>query len=98
MSSLSEVEGSAVSYLQLAQFHDQDNASCVANISFRMTQPQKHDSDTAKGAVEQEKPQPHTDNPYTHGQLGHRDQNEDLKDNDTDFPEPGARRRTHRRE
>jgi hypothetical protein len=24
------------------------------------------------------------------GQLGHRDQNEMLKDNDTDFPEPDA--------
>ena len=59
-----------------------------------MTQPQKHDSDSAKGAVEQEKPQPHADNPYTHGQLGHRDQNEDLKDNDTDFPEPGAGKNT----
>jgi hypothetical protein len=25
------------------------------------------------------------------GQLGHRDQDEMLKDNDSDFPEPGAR-------
>jgi hypothetical protein len=25
------------------------------------------------------------------GQLGHRDQDEMIKDNDTDFPEPGAR-------
>ncbi len=53
-----------------------------------MTQSPKHDSDAGKGAVEQERPQPGTDNPYIHGQLGHRDQNEDLKDNDTDFPEP----------
>jgi len=56
-----------------------------------MTQSPKHDSDTGKGAVEQEAPQPGVDNPYIHGQLGHRDQDEDLKENDSDFPEPGAR-------
>jgi hypothetical protein len=56
-----------------------------------MTQSAKHDSDTGKGAVEQETPQPGKDNPYIHGQLGHRDQNEELKESDSDFPEPGAR-------
>ena len=34
------------------------------------------------------KPDPH--NGSLTGQLGHRDQNEMLKDNDTDFPEPDA--------
>lgn len=56
-----------------------------------MTNPEHHDSDVSKGAVEQEAPEPNTENPYLHGQLGHRDQNKELKDNDTDFPEPGAR-------
>jgi len=56
-----------------------------------MTSEKHHDSDLSKGAVEQETPQPNTDNPYLHGQLGHRDQDEELKDNDSDFPEPGAR-------
>jgi hypothetical protein len=56
-----------------------------------MTNPTPHDSDVSKGVVEQEAPQPGTDNPYQHGQLGHRDQDTELKDNDSDFPEPGAR-------
>ena len=56
-----------------------------------MSELKKHDSDASKGAVEQETPQPGTDNPYIHGQLGHRDQDDDLKDNDSDFPEPGGR-------
>jgi hypothetical protein len=56
-----------------------------------MTHPEKHDSDISKGAVEEEAPAHHSDNPYMHGQLGHRDQDEDLKDNDSDFPEPGGR-------
>ena len=55
-----------------------------------MTTP-KHDSDTAKGAVEEERPQPTNDNPYIPGQNGHRDATEELKENDSDFPEPGAR-------
>ncbi len=56
-----------------------------------MTEPQKHDSDISKGAVEEEAPQHHQPNPYVQGQIGHRDQNEELKENDSDFPEPGAR-------
>jgi hypothetical protein len=49
-----------------------------------MTDPNHHDSDVSKGVVEQEVPQPGMDNPFQHGQIGHRD-------NDSDFPEPGAR-------
>ena len=52
------------------------------------------DSWTNKGAVEgnatrtDAKPDPH--NSSLAGQLGHRDQDEMLKDNDTDYPEPDA--------
>jgi hypothetical protein len=49
------------------------------------------DSDERKGAVEEETSTPCGDgNPNLHGQLGHRDQDEMLKDSDTDFPEPGS--------
>jgi hypothetical protein len=49
------------------------------------------DSDFQKGAVEEETSVPSTNgNPNLHGQLGHRDQEEMLKDADTDFPEPGS--------
>ena len=48
------------------------------------------DSDLHKGAVEQETTVPaKNDEPYLQGQLGHRDEDEMLKDSDTDFPEPG---------
>jgi hypothetical protein len=47
-----------------------------------------------KGAVEDDAAYPRTDRRPQHGslngQLGHRDQDEMLKDNDTDFPEPDA--------
>jgi hypothetical protein len=47
-----------------------------------------------KGAVEQDALHTGSDDPKGHnsiaGQLGHRDQDEMLKDNDTDFPEPDA--------
>lgn len=52
------------------------------------------DSWGGKGAVEgnatrpNAKPDPH--NGSLTGQLGHRDQDEMLKDNDTDYPEPDA--------
>ena len=43
-----------------------------------------------KGAVEDDSPQSHSKLRAQHGsftgQLGHRDQDEMLKDNDTDFP------------
>ncbi len=48
-----------------------------------------------KGAVEDSSPEaarrPQDTQTSLHGQLGHRDQDEILKDNDSDFPEPGAR-------
>ena len=44
------------------------------------------DEAASKGAVEDDRP---TQSPLA-GQLGHRDQDEELKDNDTDFPEPDA--------
>jgi hypothetical protein len=53
---------------------------------------QEHpDSDFKKGAVEEETSQPSTSGkPNLDGQLGHRDEDEMLKDNDSDFPEPGS--------
>jgi hypothetical protein len=48
------------------------------------------DSDIHKGAVEEETSTPSTGDPNLHNQLGHRDQDEMLKDADTDFPEPGS--------
>jgi hypothetical protein len=52
------------------------------------------DEDIRKGAVEDDAPHPDTNRRPQHGsltgQLGHRDQDELLKDNDTDFPEPDA--------
>ena len=53
---------------------------------------EKHpDSDISKGAVEEETSEPSNNGrPNLQGQIGHRDQNELLKDADTDFPEPGS--------
>lgn len=49
------------------------------------------DSDVRKGAVEQEISVPGQEGePNLHGQLGHRDQDEMLKDADSDYPEPGS--------
>ncbi len=52
------------------------------------------DSDISKGATEQDGPDQAKKRPdgetSMSGQLGHRDQDEELKDNDTDFPEPDA--------
>jgi hypothetical protein len=52
------------------------------------------DEDISKGAVEDDSPHPDTNRRpqpgSLAGQLGHRDQDEMLKDNDTDFPEPDA--------
>lgn len=49
------------------------------------------DSDVHKGAVEEETSEPSSNGkPNLHDQLGHRDQDEMLKDSDTDFPEPGS--------
>jgi hypothetical protein len=50
-----------------------------------------HDSDEHKGVVEEESPRATTSHPSMSGQLGHRTADPDVKDNDSDFPEPGAR-------
>ena len=52
------------------------------------------DEAMGKGAVENDAPvddkKPRAQDSSLSGQLGHRDQDEMLKDNDTDFPEPDA--------
>lgn len=51
------------------------------------------DEDTHKGAVEDDTVGPNSSrrsHNYLVGQLGHRDQDGMLKDNDTDYPEPDA--------
>jgi len=54
----------------------------------------RHDEAALKGATEDDGNPVGTEprRPYSSfsGQLGHRDQDEMLKDNDTDFPEPNA--------
>ena len=53
---------------------------------------QRHDSDEQKGVVEEEAPRGNTSGRSAlAGQLGHRTSNADVKENDSDFPEPGAR-------
>ena len=60
-----------------------------------MTQPTpiRSDESMSKGAVEDDSLHPdskrHSHNSLA-GQLGHRDQDEMLKENDTDYPEPDA--------
>jgi len=54
-------------------------------------QPHRPDEGMSKGAVENDAfsvllTSPRSLNGYFVGQLGHRDQDEMLKDNDTDFP------------
>jgi hypothetical protein len=51
----------------------------------------RHDSDEAKGVVEEESPTATTSHPSMRGQLGHRTADTDIKDSDSDFPEPGGR-------
>jgi hypothetical protein len=55
----------------------------------------RHDEAMFKGAMEDDAPpgdakDGQRSRPFA-GQLGHRDQDEMLKDNDTDFPEPDAK-------
>ena len=50
-----------------------------------------HDSDEHKGVVGEGSPRATTSHPSINGQLGHRTSNAEIKDNDSDFPEPGAR-------
>lgn len=52
-------------------------------------QQREHDSDIAKGAVEADAPQ-QASNTSLEGQLPHRTENEIVKSNDSDFPEPGS--------
>jgi hypothetical protein len=48
-------------------------------------------SDLSKGAVEEETHSlDKAGAPNFNGQLGHRDQDEMIKDADSDFPEPGS--------
>ena len=47
------------------------------------------DQDCGKGAVEQDAPGQPT-NTSMQGQLGHRTSDPLVKDNDSDFPEPGG--------
>jgi hypothetical protein len=53
-----------------------------------MTTRQIKDQDAGKGAVEQDAPG-QTTNTSMQGQLGHRTEDPLVKDNDSDFPEPG---------
>jgi hypothetical protein len=50
--------------------------------------PTPSDEASSKGAVEDDR---NTSQTSLAGQLGHRDQDPALKDNDTDFPEPDAK-------
>ncbi len=52
--------------------------------------PHHPDSDEHKGAVEQETPQASPGEHNLQGQLGHRNYDPMIKDNDTDFPGPEA--------
>ena len=50
-----------------------------------------HDSDEHKGVVEGESPHGSPEGRASFaGQLGHRTADQDVKDNDSDFPGPGA--------
>jgi hypothetical protein len=51
----------------------------------------EHDSDGRKGVTEEESPRATKGRPSIAGQLGHRTADTDVKDNDSDFPGPGAR-------
>jgi hypothetical protein len=53
------------------------------------THQKHHDSDLEKGAVSSDRPESSSDVSMT-GQLGHRDEDEMIKEGDTDFPEPDA--------
>lgn len=50
--------------------------------------PLKDDEDSAKGAVEQDRPRQRT-NTSLAGQIGHRHKGEIIDTHDTDLPEPG---------
>ena len=50
----------------------------------------RHDSDVHKGAVEDDQAGNQPGGPSMQGQLDHRSSDPDVKDNDSDFPEPGS--------
>ena len=65
-------------------------ATWASLTNLRFTQDTR-DEAARKGAVEDASPQGDNEQRSSlTGQLGHRDQEELLKDNDTDFPEPDA--------
>lgn len=63
------------------------NGAGTSSISQRMSKDPR-DEDAGKGAVEQDRPGQTTNVAFS-SQLPHRDQNPLLKNNDSDFPEPG---------
>ena len=54
-----------------------------------LRKPQYEDNDLRKGATEDESVGEHAQNSMQ-GQLPHRGQDALMKDNDTDYPEPGS--------
>lgn len=57
------------------------------------TGPSERDADLQKGAVEDNRPRssrPGEAHDRLADQLPHRDNNDEIKDNDSDFPEPGS--------
>ena len=57
------------------------------------TGPSERDADLQKGAVEDSQPRssrPGEVHDRLADQLPHRDSNDEIKDNDSDFPEPGS--------
>lgn len=52
------------------------------------------DGDEHKGATEDDSPHKHGEEPASHnylrGQMGHRNVDDMMRDNDSDFPEPGS--------
>ena len=55
--------------------------------------PLEHDADLQKGAIEDNSPEssrPGEAHNRLANQLPHRDSNDQIKDNDSDFPEPGS--------
>ena len=59
------------------------------------THPEQHpDNDLHKGATEDDSPHTRDEKPVPHNylrdQIGHRDANDMLQENDSDYPEPGS--------
>ncbi len=52
--------------------------------------PETKDSDAGKGAVEDDQPSTTPGQPHLQGQMDHRSSNAEVKNSDTDFPEPGS--------